>query len=204
MILRDNSPAATFVLVHGAWNTGANFEEVADILRSAGHMVYCPTLCGNQVGDDRRNSGLEEAISSITEYLEINYLNNVCLVGHGYGGMVISGVADCLEKKLRRLVYINAYVPLDGQGVTHMSPDSLAAACAAIAEEAISLGTAAAGIIGAAGIQILGGRYLGYIGAVFVATSMIVSELSALRIARLSAQAAEIDFERSACVYRDP
>jgi len=134
MKLKDSYPA-TFVLVHGAGHTGADFEEVADVLRSAGHMVYCPTLRGNRVGDDRRTSGLEDAISSITEFLEENNLNDVRLVGHSSGGMVISGVADRLEKRLRRLVYINGYVPLDGQSVIDMSPESLAAACAAIARE---------------------------------------------------------------------
>ena len=134
MNLRDISPA-TFVLVHGASHTGADFEEVADILRSAGHVVYCPTLCGNQVGDDRRNSGLEDDISSIAEYLQINYLSNVRLVGHSYGGMVISGVADRLDKQLRRLVYISGFVPLDGESVTDIANESQAAAVTAIAKE---------------------------------------------------------------------
>jgi pimeloyl-ACP methyl ester carboxylesterase len=132
--LRDISPA-TFVLVHGAWHTGADFEQVADYLRSAGHTVYCPTLRGNRLDDDRRNSGLEDAIASITEFLEENNLNDVRLVGHSYGGMVISGVADRLEKRLRRLVYINGFVPLDGQSLTDMMPEPQAVASAAIAKE---------------------------------------------------------------------
>lgn len=134
MKLRDISPA-TFVLVHDAYHTGADVEEVANILRDAGNMVYCPTLSGNALGDDRGNSGLEDAISSVTEYLEVNYLTNVRLVGHGYAGMVISGVADRLEKKIRRLVYVNGFVPLNGQSLMDMTPKSQADAAAVIARE---------------------------------------------------------------------
>jgi pimeloyl-ACP methyl ester carboxylesterase len=128
-------PPVTFVLVHGASHTGAHFQEVADILRGAGHIVHCPTLRGNQAGADHRVSGLEDDISSILEYWQEHQLNDVCLVGHSYGGMVISGVADRLEKKLRRLVYINAFVPLNGESLTDMAPKSQAAAAAAIAKE---------------------------------------------------------------------
>ena len=134
MKLRDGSPA-TFVLVHDAFHTGADFEEVADILRDAGHMVYCPTLYGNGIGDDRSNCGLEEAIGSIAEYLEVNYLTDVRLVGHGYAGMVISGIADRLKKKIRRLVYVNGFVPHNGESLIDMTPKPQAVAVAAIAKE---------------------------------------------------------------------
>ena len=87
------------------------------------------------MGADRRNSGLEDDISSMTEYLEINYLSDVRLVGHSYAGMVISGVADRLKKKVRRLVYLSGFVPLDGESLTDMAPVSQAAAAAAIAKE---------------------------------------------------------------------
>jgi pimeloyl-ACP methyl ester carboxylesterase len=134
MNLRDSSPA-TFVLVHGAWHTGSDFEEVAAVLRSAGHIVFCPTLRGNRACDDRRKSGLEDAISSITEFIEAANLIDVRLVGHSYAGIVISGVADRLEKRLRRLVYINGFVPLDGQSITDMDTKSQAAATAALVNE---------------------------------------------------------------------
>src|SRR5262245_49403434 len=118
----ENISAATFVLVHGAWHTGKDFEEVANYLRRAGHTVYCPTLRGNRAEDDRRTTGLKDAIASITEFFEEHNLNDVRLVGHSYGGMVISGVADRLEKRLRRLVYINGFVPLDGECLFDMAP----------------------------------------------------------------------------------
>ena len=106
--------ADTYVLVHGAWHTGAEMEAVAGHLRQSGHVVHCPTIAGNNKDDDREKTGLEQAISSIVAYIEANNLRDIRLVGHSYGGMVISGVADRLTDRIRRLVYVNAFVPLDG------------------------------------------------------------------------------------------
>jgi pimeloyl-ACP methyl ester carboxylesterase len=124
----------TLVLIHAAWHTGEDFERIANILREAGHIVYCPTLRGNRNEDDRSKLGLEDAISSAVEFIEENDLTDIRLVGHSYAGMVISGVADRLERRLRRIVYINAFVPLDGQSLVDMVPPYHAAAFAAIAE----------------------------------------------------------------------
>jgi pimeloyl-ACP methyl ester carboxylesterase len=125
----------TYVLVHGAWHTGAELEPAAEHLRAGGHTVHCPTVAGNRAGDDRSTVGLEEAIGSIIAFIEDNDLRDVRLVGHSYGGMVISGVADRVPDRLRRIVYVNAFVPLDGQCLNDMVPksyvdlfDSLAAA----------------------------------------------------------------------------
>ena len=57
--------ADLYVLVHGAWHTGAEMEAVAQHLRKDGHQVHCPTIAGNNAGDDRSKVGLEEAIASI-------------------------------------------------------------------------------------------------------------------------------------------
>jgi pimeloyl-ACP methyl ester carboxylesterase len=124
----------TLVLIHAAWHTGEDFARIANILREAGHIVYCPTLRGNRNEDDRSKLGLEDAISSAAEFIEENDLTDIRLVGHSYAGMVISGVADRLERRLRRIVYINAFVPLDGQSLVDMVPPDHAAAFAAIAE----------------------------------------------------------------------
>ena len=125
----------TYVLVHGAWHTGAELEPTAEHLRALGHTVHCPTVAGNRAGDDRSTVGLEQAIGSIIAFIEDNDLRDVRLVGHSYGGMVISGVADRVPERLRRIVYVNAFVPLDGQCLNDMVPksyvelfDSLAAA----------------------------------------------------------------------------
>lgn len=111
----------TFVIVHGAWHTGAEFEATAAPLRAAGHAVYLPTLAGNRPGD-RKDLGLEEAIASLTGFLAGHDLHDIVLVGHSYGGMVISAAADRMPARIRRLVYWNAFVPEDGEALVDMVP----------------------------------------------------------------------------------
>ena len=112
----------TYVLVHGAWHTGAEMEATAEHLRAAGHVVHCPTVAGNRPGDHRGTIGLDDAIASVAEFLEQKDLRDVRLVGHSYGGMVISGVADRAPGRLRRLVYVNAFVPQPGESLNDMVP----------------------------------------------------------------------------------
>ncbi|WP_341235943.1 alpha/beta hydrolase [uncultured Sulfitobacter sp.] len=112
---------STFVLVHGAWHTGDLFEPVAQLIRDAGHTVYCPTIAGNRP-EDSRTMGLEDAISSIVDFLHESDLQDVVLMGHSYGGMIISGVADRCPERLRRLIYWNAFVPNNGESVNDLVP----------------------------------------------------------------------------------
>lgn len=112
---------SNFVLVHGAWHTGAEFEPTAAVIRSAGHQVWTPTIKGNRPGD-AKTVGLEEAIQSIVDDLAENDLSDVILAGHSYGGMVITGVADRVPGRIRRLVYWNAFVPNNGESLNDMVP----------------------------------------------------------------------------------
>jgi pimeloyl-ACP methyl ester carboxylesterase len=114
--------ADTYVLVHGAWHTGDLMEPVARHIRQAGHSVHCPTLAGNRPGDDRSAIGLLDAARSLADFLEEHQLSGVRLVGHSYGGMVISQVAAQAPSRIARLVYWNAFVPLDGQCLNDMVP----------------------------------------------------------------------------------
>lgn len=114
--------ADTYVLVHGAWHTGELLEPVAQHLRAQGHTVHCPTLAGNRPGDDRSRIGLHEAVQSLLDHLNQHDLKDVRLMGHSYGGMVISHVADQLPQRLRRLIYWNAFVPQDGECLNDMVP----------------------------------------------------------------------------------
>ncbi len=112
----------TYVIIHGAWHTGAEMEAVANHMRENGHVVHCPTLAGNRPEDDRSTLGLNDAIESAVRFIEDKDLRKVRLVGHSYGGMVISGVADRIADRLERLVYVNAFVPLDGQCLNDLVP----------------------------------------------------------------------------------
>lgn len=112
---------ATYVLVHGAWHTGKELESTAAPIRAAGHQVHTPTIAGNKPGD-KKTVGLADAIKSIADYLVENNLKDVVLVGHSYGGMVITGVADSVPDRIRRLVYWNAFVPNNGESLNDMVP----------------------------------------------------------------------------------
>ncbi len=114
--------ADVYVLVHGAWHTGELLEDVAGPIRAAGHECYCPTVAGNRPGDDRSKVGLSEAAQSVVDFINDKGLSNVRLVGHSYGGMVISKVVDTIPEKITRLVYWAAFVPLNGECLIDMCP----------------------------------------------------------------------------------
>jgi pimeloyl-ACP methyl ester carboxylesterase len=118
----ETSMSDTYVLVHGAWHTGQEFEAVAQCLRDYGHTVHCPTLAGNRPGDDRGRVGLADAARSLKDYITEHALTHVRLVGHSYGGMVISQVAAWIPQALARLVYVNAFVPEPGQSLNDLVP----------------------------------------------------------------------------------
>ena len=110
-----------YVLVHGAWHTGREFEATAAPLRAAGHEVHLPTLAGNRPGD-RKDGNLTAAIASLAEFIETQQLQDIVLVGHSYGGMLITAIADRMVERVRRLVYWNAFVPDDGQALYDLVP----------------------------------------------------------------------------------
>jgi len=115
---------ATFVLVHGAWTGALIWRPIAHALRKAGHEVYAPTLTG--LGDRRhlltREVGLDTHIRDVLGVIEYEGLADIVLVGHSYGGMVITGVADAIPGKIASLIYLDAFVPEDGQSLFSMLP----------------------------------------------------------------------------------
>jgi pimeloyl-ACP methyl ester carboxylesterase len=125
---------ALYVLVHGAWHSGRELELVAASITRAGHTAFTPTMKGNRPGDSK-TIGLNDAIRSIVDYLAETDLKDVVLVGHSYGGMIITGVADRMPGWVRRLVYWNAFVPNNGESVNDMLPPQYVALFDAIAAE---------------------------------------------------------------------
>ena len=115
---------ATFVLVHGAWAGGVIWRPIAKALRSASHEVYTPTLTG--IGERRHLLGREITLSThvqdVLAVLDYEDLSDIVLVGHSYGGMVVTGVADTLPDKIASLVYLDAFVPENGQSLFSMVP----------------------------------------------------------------------------------
>jgi pimeloyl-ACP methyl ester carboxylesterase len=118
----------TYVLVHGGGHGGWCYRKVAKLLRDAGHDVYTPTLTG--LGERRHllsiHTDLSTHITDITNTLEYEDLRGVILVGHSYGGMVITGVADRAADRIRELVYLDAAHPRDGQSLVDTAPTSMA------------------------------------------------------------------------------
>ena len=125
----------TYVLVHGAWHTGDLLKEVANTIESEGHKVYTPTLAGNNPKDDK-SVGLNDAIQSLVSYFETNDIRDCILIGHSYGGMVITGAFDKLGTgRIKRLVYWNAFVPNPGECLNDMVPPNYVGLFDAIAQD---------------------------------------------------------------------
>ena len=120
---QDASPAAaeggraTFVLVPGQWTGAFIWHTVAPLLRAAGHDVYAITCTG--LGDRVHLASpaidLDTYITDVVNVLEYEDLHDVILVGHSFGGMIITGVAERVPERLAQLVYLDASVPADGQ-----------------------------------------------------------------------------------------
>ena len=115
---------ATFVLVHGAWHGGWCWKEVVPLLREAGHAVFAPTLTGlgERVHLLAPEIDLTTHIDDVLGLLEYEDLTNVVLVGHSYGGMVISGVAEQAASRLAQLVYLDAFLPENGMALRDYGP----------------------------------------------------------------------------------
>jgi pimeloyl-ACP methyl ester carboxylesterase len=121
---------ARYVLVHGGGHGGWCYQPVARIMRAQGHEVYTPTLTGLGEREHLLSSSvdLETHITDVAKLLQFEDLEDVILVGHSYGGMVISGVADRATKRIGNLVFLDAAMPQNGQSlVDHAGPFMAAA-----------------------------------------------------------------------------
>lgn len=110
---------AIFVLVHGAWGGGWAYTDIAAMLRNAGHEAHIMRLAG--LGD--RASELSPAITLSTHINDVlkvmdgESLDDIILVGHSYGGMIITAVAAQRATQIRALVYVDAFLPRDGEAL---------------------------------------------------------------------------------------
>jgi len=108
-----------FVLVHGAWCGGWCYHKVAAKLRARGYAVFTPTLTGQ--GERSHlvtgNVNLSLHIQDVLNVFHYENLSQAVLAGHSYGGMVITGVADRIPERIKALVYLDAFLPEDGQSL---------------------------------------------------------------------------------------
>ncbi len=112
----------TFVLVHGAWHGGWGWVRLAALLRAQGHIVFAPTLTGLGERSHLLNATINATlhIADVVNVIRYERLTNIVLVGHSYGGNVISGVAEIVPERIASLVFLDAFVPDDGQSVVDL------------------------------------------------------------------------------------
>lgn len=107
----------TYVIVHGAWGGAWQFKKTAQLLGKEGHDVYRPTLTGLGERFHLMNEGinLDTHVDDVVNTILFEDLQDIVLVGHSYGGMVISAVADRIPARIKKLIYIDAIIPEDGK-----------------------------------------------------------------------------------------
>lgn len=114
---------ATFVIAHGAWSSGWAWKKMRPLLRTAGHEIFTPSYTG--LGERSHlatpDVSLETHIQDVVNVLFYEDLTDVILLGHSYGGMVATGVADRASERIRKVVYLDAFVPKDGQALNDLT-----------------------------------------------------------------------------------
>lgn len=116
---------STYVLVHGAHTGSHSYRRVRQLLQHAGHQVYAPSLTG--LGERSHLASPEVNLSThiqdVCNAIWYEDLTDVVLVGHSYGGMVVTGTADRMPERIKHLVYLDALLPADGQSVYDLIGD---------------------------------------------------------------------------------
>jgi pimeloyl-ACP methyl ester carboxylesterase len=115
--------AHTFVLVHGAWHGGWCWRRVADRLRGGGHVVFTPTLTGLGERSHLMCAGINVSthVTDVVNVMKWERLTDVVLCGHSYGGLVISGVTEQMASAIRSIVYLDAFVPKNGEAAQDLT-----------------------------------------------------------------------------------
>jgi len=121
----DRSP---IVLVHGAWHGGWCWRRVADRLSAKGRYVVAPTLSGVGERSHLATAGitLSTHIDDVVNDIKWKDLDHVVLVGHSYGGLVITGIAERIRERIAAIVYLDAFIPADGQSMAVLRNGSAA------------------------------------------------------------------------------
>lgn len=119
-IAMAQSPAKpVYVIVHGAWGGSWAFKKVDSLLTEQGTVVYRPSLTGQgeRVHLASLEVGLNTHIQDVVNMILYEDLHDIILVGHSYGGMVVTGVADSLAGRIKKLIYLDAFVPENGESL---------------------------------------------------------------------------------------
>jgi pimeloyl-ACP methyl ester carboxylesterase len=119
---------ARFVVAHGAWSAGWAWKKMRPLMRAAGHEFWTPTCTGlgERAHVGHPDVSLDTHIQDIIAMIEMEALDDIILIGHSYGGMVATGVADRARVRVKHLVYLDAFAPTDGQAVFDLIPPDVA------------------------------------------------------------------------------
>ena len=114
---------ATFLVCHGAWRAGWAWKKMHPLMAAAGHRLVTPTYTGLGERAHLANPSidLETHIGDMLSVIRYEDLRGIVLVGHSYGGMVATGVADRKRDIVKQLIYVDAFVPEDGQSVVDLN-----------------------------------------------------------------------------------
>ena len=117
----------TFVLVHGAWSGAHTWRKVRPMLREAGHEVFTPSLTGlgERIHLASPQVNLNTHVQDVVNMLRFEDLNDVVLLGYSYGGMVVTGALEYVADRVRHLVYLDAFVPKDGESLYSLTGQSV-------------------------------------------------------------------------------
>jgi pimeloyl-ACP methyl ester carboxylesterase len=116
--MNSTSPK-TFLVCHGAWSAGWAWKKMHPLMQAAGHRLVTPSYTGLGERAHLAHPGLdlESHIQDMLNVIRYEDLRDIVLVGHSYGGMVATGVADRARDKVAQLIYVDAFVPRDGQSL---------------------------------------------------------------------------------------
>jgi pimeloyl-ACP methyl ester carboxylesterase len=114
---------ATFLVCHGAWSAGWAWKKMHPRMQAAGHRLVTPTYTGLGEREHLANPSvdLETHIQDILNVIKYEDLRDIVLIGHSYGGMVATGVADRARDRIAQLIYLDAFVPKDGQSLLDLN-----------------------------------------------------------------------------------
>ncbi|MFZ0636727.1 MAG: alpha/beta hydrolase [Candidatus Acidiferrales bacterium] len=111
----------TYVLVHGSWHDGSAWDSAVHHLGGMGHKTFAPTIAGHGKGASK-NVNHAQCTKSVVDYIVSNSLSDIVLVGHSFGGTIISKVAEVIPDKIRRLVFLSAFILQDGESLSDNIP----------------------------------------------------------------------------------
>jgi pimeloyl-ACP methyl ester carboxylesterase len=119
----STTPSKTFLVCHGAWSAGWAWKKMHPLMQAAGHRLVTPTYTGLGERAHLAHPGIDlnSHIEDMLNVIKYEDLRDIVLVGHSYGGMVATGVADRARDKVRQLIYIDAFVPQDGQSLLDLN-----------------------------------------------------------------------------------